>query len=253
MAGHLPLGRRGAFRLAAAFTLLAGSALLGAAQTAPMEMAPAQPAANPAPAPPPKPVIPPVPVDYFQRYGKIIAPGTEPSHPLSLKMPFPDVGQVKIPTAEETALRDKLERLTTMSDDDIRKDLAEWPAFEQMSLSDEGAMLTRIQMFKDYRTKQAQACAKSLGLLTLNPAQMEKFTGEYWEKRLQMDRDLSKQFEPIYKARESQMEEQLFREYSTPMKPGVAQKPAAKPQPTALTQAKVGEDTTTAPMQPMLH
>jgi hypothetical protein len=59
-----------------------------------------------------------------------------------------------------------------------------------------------------------------------------------------MDHDLAKQFEPIYKARNSQMEEQLFREYSTPMKPGVAQKPAAKPQhpaaPAVLTQAKVG-------------
>jgi len=235
--------------------LLAVSALLAAAQTAPM--APAQPPANPAPAPA-KPVIPPVPVDYFQPYGKILSPGTEPSHPLKLAMPFPDVGQVKIPGAEEMALRDKIERLTTLSDDDIRKELANWPAFRQMSLADEGAMLMRIQMFKDRRAKQAQDCAHSLGLSTLTPAQMDKFTQEYWVKRLQMDRDLAKQFQPIYGARKAQMEEELFREYSTPPKPAVAQKPAAKPPTPApsasLSQAKMGADTASAaPMQPMLH
>jgi hypothetical protein len=173
-------------------------------------------------------------------------------------MPFPDVGQVKIPSGEEAALRDKIERLTTLSDDDIRKELANWPAFRQMSLADEGEMLMRIQMFKDRRAKQAQDCAHNLGLLTLTPAQMDKFTQEYWVKRLQMDRDLAKQFEPIYKARKAQLEEQLFREYSTPKKPAVAQKPAAKPQPPApsasFSQAKMGADTaTSAPTQPMMH
>jgi hypothetical protein len=220
MAGFFLISRGGVRRAAVVLAYLAGSSLFVAAQTAPMTSAP------PAPAPA-KPVIPPVPVDYFQPYGKILSPGTEPSHPLKLAMPFPDVGQVKIPGADEVALRDKIERLTTLSDDDIRKELANWPAFRQMSLADEGAMLMRIQMFKDHRAKQAQDCAHNLGLLTLTPAQMDKFTQEYWEKRLQMDRDLAKQFAPIYKAREAQLEEQLFREYSTPPKPAVAQKPGS--------------------------
>ena len=74
-----------------------------------------------------KPVIPSVPEDYFQRYGKILSPGTEPSHPLKLTMPFPDVGQIKIPSPEELAMRAKLEQLASLSDADIRKDLPPGP------------------------------------------------------------------------------------------------------------------------------
>jgi hypothetical protein len=196
--------------------------------------APAAEAANPAPAPAPgapavKPAVPPVPEDYFQRYGKILTPGTEPSHPLKLAMPFPDVGQIKIPSAEELAMRDKLDRLTTMSDADIRKDLDAWPAFGEMSLGDQGTMLMRIQMFKDRRAKIAQDRAHALGLLTLKPDQMQRFETEYWNKRIQMDAELARQFAPIYKAREDQVEEELFREFSTPNTPV----PPPHPKPTA--------------------
>ena len=179
--------------------------------------------------------VPPVPVDYFQRYGKILSAGSEPSHPLKLAMPFPDVGQVKVPTNDELAMREKLERLTTMSDEDIRQDLSNWPAFRKMSLSDEGLMLMRIQMFKDRRAKVAQDRAHALGLLTLKPEQMEKFANEYWQKRLQMDRDLSKQFGAAYKSAEDKMEEQLYREFSTPSQPVPAPKPALTP---ALSESK---------------
>jgi hypothetical protein len=273
MAGFLLVAPRGAQRGLVALALLAASALTLAAQAPMMQAATPPPAATPAPAttPPgtqpaagakPAPIIPPVPVDYFQRYGKILSPGTEASHPLKLAMPNPDVGQIKIPTGEETALRDKIERLTTMSDEDIRKDLANWPAFKQMSLADEGAMLVRIQQFKDHRAKLAQECAHDLGLLTLSPAQMDRFTQEYWQKRLKLDGDLARQFQPIYQARESKMEEELFREYSTPAKPPltkpvVVKKPATPGVPTTpatpmpAPNPMVADPSVATPAQPM--
>jgi hypothetical protein len=236
MAGFLALARRGNVGLIAALaTLLATSLPLAAQMT---NMAPAAPAPMSASAPPQagKPGPPPVPEDYYARYGKIISAGSEPSHPLKLAMPFPDVGQVKVPSDEELAMRDKLERLATMSDDDIRDDLAKWPAFKQMSLADEGAMLMRIQMFKDRRAKIAQERAHALGLLTLKPDQLQRFETEYWEKQLQMDRELTRQFNPIYKAREAKLEEELFREFSTPGVP-VPPPPAPKPPPAPATAA----------------
>jgi hypothetical protein len=214
---------------------LAGAALVYGANAATPAPAPAPapastaalvPPANPA-APAVKPVVPPVPEDYFQRYGKILTPGTEPSHPLKLAMPFPDVGQIKIPSAEELAMRDKIERLTTMSDADIRKDLDAWPAFDEMTLGDEGAMLVRIQMFKDRRDKIAQDRAHALGLLTLKPDQMQKFETEYWNKRMQMDAQLSRQFGAVYKTSQDKLDEELFREFSTPGTPVPPPKPPA--------------------------
>ena len=210
---------------------LAGLALVYGARAA-TPASPAVPA--PAPVPPaspaataPKPVIPPVPDEDFQRYGKILAPGTQPSHPIKLNMPFPDVGQIKIPSAEELAMRDKLERLTTMSDADIRKDLEAWPAFDEMTLGDEGAMLVRIQLFKDHRDKTAQDRARVLGLLTLKPDQMQKFETEYWNKRMQMDAQLARQFGAVYKTSQDKLDEELFREFSTPGTPVPPPKPPA--------------------------
>ncbi len=230
MAGFLALTRCGNVGLIAALATWLAAALPLAAQMT--NMAPAAVAPMSASTPPPagKPGAPVVPEDYYARYGKIISAGNEPSHPLKLSMPFPDVGQVKVPTAEELAMRDKLERLATMSDDDIRDDLSKWPAFNKMSLADEGAMLMRIQMFKDHRAKVAQERAHALGLLTLKPEQLQQFETEYWNKRLEMDRDLTKQFDPIYKAREAKMEEELFREFSAPGGP-VPPPPAPKPAP----------------------
>jgi hypothetical protein len=198
--------------------------------------APAPPASTATPAA--KPAIPPVPEDYFQRYGKILTPGTEPSHPLKLSMPFPDVGQIKIPLPEELAVRDKLERLTTMSDADIRKDLQEWPAFSEMTLGDEGAMLMRIQAFKDRRAKIAQERAHALGLLTLKPDQVQKFETEYWNKHMQMDAELARQFTPIYRARADKIDEELFREFSTPNSPVPPPAPPKAPAPALAGQPK---------------
>lgn len=239
MAGFFLVAGRRAERVAIVLVLLAFGASTAFAQMT--NMAPAAPATGQAEGKPG--TVPPVPVDYFQRYGKILSAGNEPSHPLKLSMPFPDVGQVKVPTSDELAMREKLERLTTMSDEDIRQDLANWPAFNKMSLSDEGLMMMRIQMFKDRRAKVAQDRAHSLGLLTLQPDQMNKFTNEYWQKRLQMDRDLSKQFGAAYKAAEDKMEEQLYREFSTPSKPvpgpaAATNKPGEKPVSAALTESK---------------
>ena len=185
--------------------------------------APEKPATktNPAPAKaaPDKAAVPPVPEDYFQRYGKILTPGSEPAHPLKLAMPFPDVGQIKVPTQGEIDMREKLERLATLSDEDIRMDLYKWPAFNKMNLADEGAMLMRIQQFKDRRARLAQEKAHALGLLTLKPEQAAQFEKEYWDKRLQLDRVLAKQFGPVLKASEDKIGEDLFREFSTPEKP----------------------------------
>ena len=179
---------------------------------------------------------PPVPEDYFQRYGKILEPGTEPAHPLKLAMPFPDVGQIKIPSPAEIDMREKLERLATLSDDEIRQDLETWPAFGKMSLADEGAMLIRIQQFKDRRAKIAQDRAHALGLLTLKPDQLDRFEKEYWDKRLQMDRQLAKKFDPIFRVQETQLEEQLYREFSTPGQPIPAPPPTKPPAPPKVAQ-----------------
>jgi hypothetical protein len=200
MAGFLALSRTRAVRVVLA-SLLAIPAHAAATNAAPAAPAPGTPAAMAG-----KPVIPPVPQDDFQKYGKIIAPGTEPAHPLKLEMPLPDVGQIKIPSQGELDMRAKLEHLITMSDDEIRQALAKWPAFDKMSLADEGAMLMRIQQFKDRRAKIAQDRAHALGLLTLKPDQLARFEQEYWDKRLQIDRDMAKQFEPIFQARETQVE-----------------------------------------------
>jgi hypothetical protein len=203
---------------------------------APMTMTPAPVKPAPTSASPPAmtnaaPVLPP---DTLGRYGKILAPSDEMSHPLKLKMPLPDVGEVKVPSADELALRDKLEQLSLLSDSEIREQLNQWPAFSKMNLRDEGMMLQRIQDFRDYRTRVAMQKAHDLGLLTLTPDQKVRFEKDYWDKRLQMDRDLARQFQPVLKTRVQKMGDELFREFSS-MPPGpLAQvpAPAAKPPPT---------------------
>lgn len=227
------------------FTFVAGCfAVLYAADTppAPSAPAPAAPAKPPATNPPPAPnkpvasmppAAPPPPPEYFERYGKILSSG-EPSHPLKLSMPFPGVGEVKIPNQDELTMREKLEALATLSDDDIREQLNQWPAYSKMTLADEGTMLTRIQQFKERRDRIAQEKAQKIGLWsTLKPEQRERFKKEYWDKRLQMERELAKQFEPIMKERESKMLEQLFREFSATTPVGnIAQNPPPTPAPT---------------------
>jgi hypothetical protein len=186
---------------------------------------------NAATATPPKPPIapgktPPVlPPDTLAQYGKIVMPSDQVAHPLKLKLPFPDVGEVKIPTQDELTMRDKLEQLATLSDDQIRMHLSQWPAFSRMSLRDEGAMLQRIQDFRDFRSNLAKAKAHDMGLLTLLPEQQAKFEKEYWDKRLQMDRNLAKQFTPVFQAAQQKMMDDLYREFSSAQQVPVAQAP----------------------------
>jgi hypothetical protein len=205
--------------------------LLPASTNAPPANAIANKPATPAPQPPP-------PEDPFARYGRILAPGDEPAHPFKLTMPFPDVGEVKVPSQDELKMREKLENLAILSEDDIRTQLAQWPAFAKMSLKDEGLMLQRIQDFREHRTKIALAEAHSLGLVTLTPDQQARFEKEYWDKRLQMDRDLAKQFAPILQARQQKNREELFREFSSPTTtPNLAQTPLSAPAPAKPPQA----------------
>jgi hypothetical protein len=210
--------------------MMAPTASSPAPASAPGKTAPAVAAAGTnkvvAPVPPPPP--PQVP-DTFNRYGKIWAPSDDAAHPLKLNMQFPGVGEMKIPSQDELGVREKLEQLATLSDDDIRKQLAQWPPFNKMNLRDEGQMLMRIQQFKDQRSKVAGDKAHDLGL-TLNPDQKARFEKEYWDKQLQVDRDMAKQFEPALKAREQKMKEELFRDFSTP---GAVNPLAAAPKPPA--------------------
>jgi len=227
------------------------SAPLQAQQTMTMQQAQTPPATTSptAPAKPPagKPVLPPAPPpDTFTQYGKIVAPSDQVAHPLKLKLPFPDVGEVKIPSQDQLVMRDKLEQLATLSDRDILAQLEKWPAFSKMSLRDEGAMLQRIQDFRDYRTNVARQKAHDMGLLTLLPDQQVRFEKEYWNKRLQMDKDLAKQFEPIYKAREQKMLDDLYREYSA-----VSQGPVAQAPKPVAPQPNKPATTVTPPMQPI--
>ena len=122
-----------------------------------------------------KPAPPVPPQDPFNRYGNILQPGVEPAHPLRLALPFPDVGEIKLPTQDELTMREKLETLAMLSDDQIRAQLSKWPPFTKMSLRDEALFLARIQDFRDRRSKIAQKEANDLGLPTLSPEQQALF------------------------------------------------------------------------------
>jgi hypothetical protein len=219
-------------------------------------MAPMAPSATPAktPATNPAPVV--LPPDTLGQYGKILTPSDQMDHPLKLKMPFPGVGEVKVPNQDELGMREKLEQLAMLSDDDIRAQLAKWPAFSKMNLRDEGLMLQRIQDFRDYRTRVAMQKAHDLGLLTLTPDQKTRFEKDYWNKRLQMDHEMAKLFEPQMKARAQKMEDELFREYSSisvgPTVPPVS-KPAAAPMAQSKAAISVSAPATNMgqPMEPM--
>jgi len=209
-----------------------------AAPAAPKGPAPATGNATKTPPPP----TPPVP-DTFNRYGKIWAPSDDVAHPIKLNMQFPGVGEMKVPNQEELKQRDKLEDLANLSDDDIRAKLAEWPPYAKMKLADEGQLLIRIQQFKEQRTKIAMDRARELGLInSLTPDQKVKFEKEYWDKKLKMDHELAKQFEPIFKAKDQKLREELFKEFSTPgtlVPPPPAPKPPAAP----IAQNKPGAST----------
>ncbi len=239
MARFLPLSLAGGHgHLAGSLLFTALLALSARAQT-PMAPTPApSPAPNPtaastppakpslAPAPTTNAAIPAAPQDAMARYGKIIAPGDEVLHPLRLKLPGLNIGEIKVPRNDEFDMRAKLEALAALSDADIRAQLEQWPAYGKMNLRDEGALLARIQDFRDYRTKVTMAKAHDIGLVTLTPDQKTHFTQEYWAKRLQMDRDLAKQLQPIVAQREQKLDDELFREFSQASPGPVAQIPA---------------------------
>ena len=226
---------------------------------APSAKPPAKPSAPPAPAvttakPPATnaaPVIPPGMQNTLGRYGNIVTPGDQAAYPLRLRLPSPNESEVRIPKPDDLTKRAKLEALANMTDDEIRKQLAAWPAYTKMSLRDQAMMLVRIQDFRDYHAKFAMQKARDMGLSTLTPAQQAKFEKEYWDQRLKLDQDLAKQFQPIYQAREQTMNDQLFREFSSAMPAPAppAPKPGPKPvqaaQPLALSAAAT---TNAAPM-----
>ncbi len=149
------------------------------------------------------------------------------------KLPFPDAGEVKVPTPDEIAMRLKIEALAALSDDEIHTQLMKWPDYSKMTLRDQGALLMRIQDFRDFRSRTAVQAAHDMGLTALTPDQKTKFEKDYWDKRLKMDEDLAKQFGPAFKARQQQMENELVREYSPAPAP-IAQgpQPAIPPAPT---------------------
>ncbi len=222
--------RRVAFSAALAFFLSCG--WIVRAQTAPANAAPARPPATNA-----APLLPPALQNTLGRYGNILAPGDQLAYPLKLKLPFPNEDEVRVPKPDDLVKRQKLEELAKLSDDDIRKQLAQWPAFGKMSLRDQAAMLQRIQDFRDYHARVAQQRAHDMGLLTLTPDQKAKFENEYWNARLKLDEDLARQFQPIYQAREQKMYDDLFREFSSsapapaPPSPKPASSPANQPSP----------------------
>jgi hypothetical protein len=188
--------------------------------------------------PPAKNPPPGVPPNTLGQYGNILAPGDQVEHPLKLRIPGPGVGEVKIPSMDELTMRDKLEQLAGLSDADIAGKLAKWPPYGKMSLRDQGMMLQRIQDFRDYRSNTAKGKAHDMGLLTLTPEQEAKFEKEYWDKRLQMDRALAKQFAPVYQAQVQKLQDDLYREFSAVSQGPVAQAPkppAPKPAATAAT------------------
>ena len=206
------------------------------------------------PAPNAPPAIPPAMQNTLGRYGNILTPSDEVSYPLKLKLPSPSEAEVRVPKQDDIVRREKLEELAKLSDDDIRKQLSQWPAYSKMSLRDQGNMLQRIQDFRDYHARIADQKAHEMGLLTLTPDQKAKFEKDYWDKRLKLDEDLVKQFQPIYQAREQKMNDELFREFSmsapgpAPQPPKPAPPPANKPpQPPVKPVASTASVTNSAP------
>ena len=127
--------------------------------------------------------------------------------------------------------RAKLEALANLSDDEIRKQLEAWPAYNKMSLRDQETHDAHAHPGLPRLPCDASPMQKAhdMGLLTLTPDQQAKFEKEYWDKRLKMDQDLAKQFQPVYQAREQTMNDQLFREFSSAMPaPGAAARPSRR-------------------------
>ena len=143
------------------------------------------------------------------------APITPAQPPVKLKLPSPGAGEVNIPTSDELSMREKLEQMAKLSDEEIHAQLAHWPEFGKMTLRDQGQLMMRIQDFRDFRARVAAQKAHDLGLVALTPDQKALFEKEYWEKRIQMDRDMAKQFGPIFSARQQKMEDELLRQFST--------------------------------------
>ncbi len=146
---------RGAGLLTGALGFMSGLSpgLQAATAPAPANAAPAHaPVTNAATALPPP--------EALARYGKILAPSNEAAHPVKLKLPFPDVGEVKIPTEDELVMREKLEQLAELSDADIHTKLEKWPVYAKMNLRDQGALLQRIQDFRDFHSNVARAKAR---------------------------------------------------------------------------------------------
>jgi hypothetical protein len=196
-----------------------------AAKPATSAVAVAKPPATNAP-----PALPPAMQNTLGRYGNIVTPGDQVAYPLRLRLPLPNEAEVHIPKPDDLTKRAKIEALANLSDDEIRKQLSAWPAYTKMSLHDQGAMLQRIQDFRDYHVRVAMQKAHDMGLSTLTPAQQAKFEKEYWDQRLKLDEDLARQFQPIYQAREQIMSDKLFREFSSAMPAPAAPKPALGPQ-----------------------
>jgi hypothetical protein len=230
MVRFVALSRRAFFAVVAT-----GASLFFCGNLVSAPTAPATNSASAKPTPPATPALPPAAQETLGRFGQIVLPGTEVAHPLRLKLPLPDVGEVKVPKPEELQMREKLEQLASLSDDEIRKQLMEWPPFSKMSLRDEGTMFQRIQDFRTYRTNVAAQKAHDLGLLTLTPDQKLKFEKAYWDQRLKFDEDLARQFQPIYADHEQKMDDQLFRQFSS-MQPQPPAPPAPKPAPVAQAQ-----------------
>ena len=208
------------------------------ADTAQTNAAPKQAATAPAPsapqakAPATNTVAAPRTPDTFNRYGKIWAPSDDAAHPIRLNVQFPGVGEVKIPSEDELLVRDKLDQLTTLSDAEIHKQLDQWPPYSKMKLGDQGQLLMRIQQFREQRTRVAMQAAHDMGLLTLTNDQKAHFEKEYWDKTLKMDHELVKQFDPVYKASEQKLQDELYREFSVIAPTPAANKPPAAAPPT---------------------
>lgn len=181
----------------------------------------------------------PIPPSYYDRYGHIVSASDDPTHPVKLNLPGPGVGELRLPTKDELDLREKLERLSGLTDAEIRAELEKWPPYQKMNLYDQGSMLQKIQQFRDYRSRVALDKSKQLGLtLDPNSEQMRRFTNEFWAKKLAMDRQFIQQFTSAYNQQDEQLKETLFREYSTPSPlPPPSKKATAAPPPKPSAQA----------------
>lgn len=126
----------------------------------------------------------------------------------------PHVGRMMSMDGKENEMRERLGQLATLSDDQLKAELTKWPRYQHMSLGEQSKFLAKLQEIRDRQKAMAAAKARELGL-NLSPEQKTAFESSYLQKRMAMERQLWKEMEPRRRQLESQISQDLMKEFGT--------------------------------------